>query len=671
MHRPNVCWNNLKRRALAWALVGLAALASAHCGDATDPGDDEAPSADAGLPSDAGRDVTQGRDVPSPDVSDALDDADDDAADSDVSCAPGLRVCADPRSVAECNATGDGYEVERCTSEERCDPDALACLPIVCVPATAQGCADAERFIVCNATGTGTFTAPCPGGVACVDNACEATPCEPGRTICTDAENVQTCRDDGSGYDPPVTCPRGQECDEGACVDLCTINAKKSSYLGCEYWSADLDNYDDALSQPHAVVVSNPSEELEANITITRGYDTPITLTGPATLPPLGQGVYSMPLDAQVSTVEVSDKAFRVTSNVPVTVHQFNPLNNVGVFSNDGTLLLPTNALGTRYYIMGWEQRPDPPLRGFMTLINTSGQNNQVTVTFSASTAPGPEIPRYAPGDVAVFDMAPGEVLNVATSQAGTDLTGTYVESLFPIAAFGGHECANVLVGIDRCDHIETQLFPVSTWGTTYVGTKFFPRGTEPDVWRVLASEDATILSTDPPIPDIDGAVVNRGEFLQFESSRTFQLTATAPVSLGHYMVGANWFGIPRTCTDGEPVGIGDPALTVSVPIEQYRNDYIVLTPESYAQDYLNIVAPIGATVVLDGELVAEELFEPVGDIGTPFVAALLPVEDGPHRVTADLPIGLEAYGYDCRVSYAYPGGLNLEVASEQVEPDP
>jgi hypothetical protein len=31
------------------------------------------------------------------------------------------------------------------------------------------------------------------------------------------------------------------------------------------------------------------------------------------------------------------------------------------------------------------------------------------------------------------------------------------------------------------------------------------------------------------------------------------------------------------------------------------------------------------------------------------------------HRVTSTQPVGLSAYGYDCDVSYAYPGGLNLE----------
>jgi hypothetical protein len=36
-------------------------------------------------------------------------------------------------------------------------------------------------------------------------------------------------------------------------------------------------------------------------------------------------------------------------------------------------------------------------------------------------------------------------------------------------------------------------------------------------------------------------------------------------------------------------------------------------------------------------------------------------VEDGPHLIESQVAkFGLEVYGYDCRISYAYPGGLSL-----------
>lgn len=560
-----------------------------------------------------------------------------------------------------------------CPNDQRCDPDAVACLDVICVAGSQQGCVSDTMAELCNSTGTGTLIAPCPGNVACVDNACERPPCNPGRVTCYDRTSTWSCLEDGSGFTDPVSCPVGQECEGGECQDLCTLNKKLSSYIGCEYWSLDLDNYDDALGQPHAIVISNPNEELTANISITRGYDEPVETNGPAQLPPGGQGIYLMPTDSQISTVEISDKAFRITSNIPITAHQFNPLHNIiEVFSNDGTLLLPTNALGTEYYIMSWEQRPDPPIRGFMTLVNTSGEDNRVSVTTSAATAPGPEIPRMQVGETREFLLGPGQVLNFATASAGEDFTGTRVQAQFPLSAFGGHECANVVVGIDRCDHIESQLIPVSTWGTEYVGTKFYPRGAEPDIFRVLAATDDTILTTDPPITGVDGAILDQGQFVEFEGRFPFVLSASAPVSLGHYMVGSNWLGIPRICDEGidagNPTGIGDPALTIAVPANQYRNDYIVLIPLDYDEDYINIVAPEGAQVTLNDVPIPPEMFEPVGSGDAGYITAAVRVEDGTHWIRSDVPVGLEVYGYGCHVSYAYPGGLNLEVDEEEGE---
>ena len=44
----------------------------------------------------------------------------------------------------------------------------------------------------------------------------------------------------------------------------------------------------------------------------------------------------------------------------------------------------------------------------------------------------------------------------------------------------------------------------------------------------------------------------------------------------------------------------------------------------------------------------------------TPWKVARLPVSDGVHRVDADLPVSVIAYGYDRDVSYGYAAGLNL-----------
>jgi hypothetical protein len=629
---------------------------------------------------DAGaQDVAEQVDAPA-DAAD-LDAAPDASELPEAVCEAGAQRCVDRVVVETCAPDGSAFVPGRCPGDERCDEEAQRCLPILCVPGEVIECTSATTFSYCNPTGTRAVASPCPNNSPCTDGRCEQAACTPGQTRCVSQRSFEACSDDATGFGAPQDCPRGQECADNECQDLCTLNKKVSSYIGCEYWSLDLDNYDDALSQPHAIVVSNPNPELPARVTITRNDGvTPVPHDGPTELAPGQVGVYLMPTDSNISAVEVSDFAFKVTSNIPVTAHQFNPLNNVDVYSNDGSLLLPTNALGYEYLAFSWKQRPNPPLRGFVTVANPNEDTATVTVTTTSNTAPGPSIARMQQGETRDFVLGPGQVLNLSTLDERDDLTGTLIRANLPVAVFGGHECANVDLGIDRCDHIESQLFPTNTWGTTYLATKFAPRGPEPDVWRVMAAQDGTVvtLSFDFPNPSQQvhvGTLVgneggarfrlDQGEFVEFEIAQHFRLDATAPVGVAQYMVGSNWLGVPRICDQGidagNPTGIGDPALTLAVPTNQFRADYIILTPLDYDEDYINIAAPEGASITLDGQPIPAEVFEPLD--GTGYLVAVVPVQDGPHTLLGDQPFGVQAYGYDCHVSYAYPGGLNLEAA--------
>ena len=159
----------------------------------------------------------------------------------------------------------------------------------------------------------------------------------------------------------------------------------------------------------------------------------------------------------------LSRQTYRVDATGPVTLHQFNPLNYSGTASNDASLLLPSTALGTEYMYVGWPSVQSgrvPEGRAYVTIIATQDATT-VEVTPTAQIDAGSGVAGIAPGTTETFTMERGQVLQLATRQVtGDDLSGTYVSADAPIAAFAGHECADIPLGTCCCDHVEEQLFP-------------------------------------------------------------------------------------------------------------------------------------------------------------------------------------------------------------------
>jgi hypothetical protein len=93
-------------------------------------------------------------------------------------------------------------------------------------------------------------------------------------------------------------------------------------------------------------------------------------------------------------------------------------------------------------------------------------------------------------------------------------------------------------------------------------------------------------------------------------------------------------------------------------PAKQFRTDYVFLTPNKYAHDYVNIIAPSDASVTLDGNLLGAVSFATI--LGSDWKVSRLEVGDGVHKIVANKPVGVVVYGYDRDVGYGYAGGLNL-----------
>ena len=392
----------------------------------------------------------------------------------------------------------------------------------LCTPDSSKGCTtDGLSVVRCTPDGASWQAEPCLSDAGmpskCVEGLCLL--CTPLNLRCASDARVEICNDNGTGWTTHIECSpetTGQICRNGACIGLCDTNAKYKSYLGCEYWAADLDNAFevqedgsvlDAAGKPFAVIVSNPDPVLPMDVTI-EDINGPVTHRADGSpmpqgkVMPLSLRVYELPR-RDVGTTTIAALAYRIRTSIPALAYQFNPLADYDVFSNDASLLLPANALG-RWYIASSYPQTTEQYRGFITVIGVT-DNTTVTVRVTAHTLAGDTIPAMAPGESLTVDLAPFEVLNLSTDKLGADLTGSEITATRAVTVFSGVEAADVpasgLCDISQevcksdtshscsshlecmhlrvccADHLEQAQLPVSTWGQHYHAVKTQPRG--------------------------------------------------------------------------------------------------------------------------------------------------------------------------------------------------
>lgn len=623
---------------------------------------------------------------------------------------------------AGCDDPGGATVGSVCTSGEfRCDQNAY------------QVCADdGESWVALDDCSAGD-------NVCIVGMGCRA--CAPNSRRC-DGFDIQRCAPDGSGSQTIATCDAvaGDVCFNGDCVNACQLAADSRSYEGCEYYAVDLDNavvadQGTAAAQQFSVVLSNASA-LEANVRV-EIYCTAEDAANPALQCVPGQPhvVDSFRMSSEQlkivdldprevdgsSSPELNDgpgtfrsmHAYRIVSTAPLIAYQFNPLDNVNVFSNDASLLLPSASLGPRYMVMGWPQtlalteesgtNGGIDLRAFLTIVGVEDETT-VRITLATDILGGADIPAASAGDTLELTLNRFEVINLETDGFNADFTGSTITVLDNkrVAVFSGSEASDVprfdsFLTRDCCaDHMEQQLFPESALGTRFVAVKTPLRSEiveavgfdvavvpdEPEWWRIVATHEDTSISTNLPPPN-DGFFLQRGQSVIFESERDFVLRASHPISFAQFPGGQQTTGIPSTLPGGiRPPG-GDPSFILIPPVEQWRDNYLFLVPNKYLLDFIMLAVPVGADIHFDGlplEFVLECEYELIGKLSdggteTEYQAIRCPLafvdadgeliqDDGVHKLRSPSGdrFGLIVYGWDSFVSYGYPGGTNVSL---------
>jgi hypothetical protein len=613
---------------------------------------------------------------------------------------------------------------ETMTALLRAQPRFVAILALL---ASATGCAQSSVIGVENSNGNGgsggglalqpgscaAGQIVCDGDVASVCDGlggtqlpvdCKASDkqCAPGYGCVTCvpyqaqscANDVGTmCKPDGSGFvDFECDATQGMTCTPGGCTGACSPSTLGPSYIGCDYyptvtWNGVLEKWFD-----FAATVANAGDK-PAHVTVTR-KDQPVAdvTIAPKSLEVVklpwvldlkgvesGSGVYvSLPTQSVLST----GGAYRLRSDNPVTVYQFNALeyqntaaptsptcqdtqtccpdpNSAGgcfSYSNDASLLLPVTALTPNYVIGGYREASQllSAMYDFAAIVATQ-DDTEVTFRPTSYVAAGAGINSGGPGKAQTITLNRGDVFELLNG--GTSLSGTAMWSNDkPFQVISGMPTAVIPDGIHASDHIEEVALPAEALGRDYiVSVPTTPLGKRIQTVRLQPSHDPVTLHFDPP--DIHPSVtVQTYEALEIVGvDRDFRVYGDGPFVASQFMHGE---GVgPQQ--DGA-AGAGDPSQGLAVPTAQFRTQYVFLAPNSYDQNYVNVIAPAGAVVELDGVNIPDNEFEPVGASGMSVARHALDRAEF-HSIESSQPFGIEIYGYGQYTSYMYPGGLDVK----------
>ncbi len=498
----------------------------------------------------------------------------------------------------------------------------------------------------------------------------------------------------------------------GGVPQTCEASLEKQSYIGCEYWPTVTMNSQLSDTFEFAIVAANPTGS-DAVVTVERSSAQIAQVTVAAGQLETIKLPWVTELKNATGSVLVPRGAFHVTSSVPITLYQFNPLDfqqagcsstdptsNCFSYTNDASLLLPTSAMRGEHYVVS---RPTlhfgdtglgggswTNLLGFVAVVGTQ-DGTTVQVATAAALEAGNGVPAATPGQTLTFHLDAGDVLQLATSHVPDqpltapgqqctvessdpfgfsqtqycpppdtyDLTGSHITADKPVAVVGGHDCDFIPFDKYACDHIEETIFPVDTLGQDFFVTApesvagitgGNPNAPDNQYIRVLSAAAGNQITFDPPVHA--PITLDAGKWIEFGPvSKDFHVLGTDKLIVAQFMVGED--------SHTPAVAAGDPAESIAIPTEQYRVEYTFLAPASYTYNYVNIVAPQGTTVTIDGAAIDASEFSAIGSGG--FVVARHAVPGGAHDIRGSHNFGIVVYGYGSYTSYMYPGGLNLE----------
>lgn len=237
------------------------------------------------------------------------------------------------------------------------------------------------------------------------------------------------------------------------------------------------------------------------------------------------------------------------------------------------TTHIPLHKLSNTYVVISTE--PDLSSFSFKSQLAVAAtvDNTTISITFKMKRNLPLNIEgnTYYSGDVFNFSLNRYETYQIAHE---TDLTGTFIESSAPIAAFSGNDC-NKLENIGACDHLIEQLPPIDRVDTIYIVP---PNANRDTLIRITSMESS---NTTFVIGNVTQSLfINKLDYfdVRISSSQTCFIASDQPSLVTS-------FGLASS-----PSIFGDPSMTIVPGFNQYLSFYKIVVPSGYDFDYVSIM---------------------------------------------------------------------------------
>ena len=256
------------------------------------------------------------------------------------------------------------------------------------------------------------------------------------------------------------------------------------------------------------------------------------------------------------------------------------------------------------------------------------------------------------------------------------EFTGFRAKSNQPIGFMTGHECAQILLGDQTCDHIIEQIPPSYTWGYNFFVAPFEDRrGYVFKVWPRYEGTSFTVYCSDGTNFNISNFQFNE---INVDNRQRFELNnqsycciqSDRPLLVMQY-------GFSHQHDNN--IQFGDPNMVLVAPISQYLNQHIFTTNVSmytrqnddFTNHYISVTALaryfVPNAILLDGTPLEPNVTkwsiincsqnDPCG------YGISKRVNIGTHTIQHTNPnasINVIVYGWRIEKGYAYPAGYGM-----------